>query len=255
VVASPALLAPLLADPGSAGVFCDFDGTLSPIVDEPASARPLPGVRNALGALARSYAVVAVVSGRPVDFLESLVPDDVVVSGLYGLEQLHRGVRTDLAGGGNWREVIEHVAAASRSQGPPGMFVESKGLSLTLHYRTTPELAEEVAAWAALQASRSGLSVRPARMSVELHPPVASDKGTAIATLATGLSAVLYVGDDLGDLPAYAELDRLAAAGVETVKVAVSSDEAPADLLAAADLVVEGPAGALALLRALAPPA
>ncbi len=92
-----------------------------------------------------------------------------------------------------------------------------------------------------------------ARRSLELHPPVDADKGTAISALADGLEAVCYLGDDRGDLAAFAALDQLAGRGVATVRVAVRSDEAPPELLAAADVVVEGPPGALALLRTLLP--
>ena len=131
------------------------------------------------------------------------------------------------------------------------MRVESKGLSLTLHYRTHPELEAEVQSWAEAQAARSGLVVRPARMSIELHPPIDSDKGTALSGLAEGLEAVLYMGDDAGDLPAFAALDALAERGVHTVKVGVASEEGPPELSERADLVVEGPEGALELLRSL----
>ena len=57
-----------------------------------------------------------------------------------------------------------------------------------------------------------------------------------------GPDAAAYVGDDLGDLPAFDGLDVLAARGVATVRVAVASDEAPPILLNRADHVVEGPA-------------
>ncbi len=247
------LVAPIREDPASAAILSDFDGTLSPIVLDPATARPLTGVRAALAGLVEPYAVVAVISGRPVDFLEDVVPEGVVVSGLYGLETLRDGVRSDLEGAGVWREVVQHVATASRSSGPLGMLVESKGLSLTLHFRTNPELADEVHEWAEAQAARSGLLVRPARMSVELHPPIECDKGTAVASLTKGLRAALFLGDDAGDLPAFTALDALAINGVAVAKVAVRSPEAPPALLDAADAVVDGPQGALDLLRNLTP--
>ena len=134
------------------------------------------------------------------------------------------------------------------------MDVEPKGLSLTLHYRRHPDLAEAVAAWGDAAAARSGLEARPAKMSVELHPPIAADKGTALEALAGDFGAVCYVGDDRGDLPAFDALDRMAARGVHSVRVAVDSDEAPSELLARADLVLDGPAAAVALLGRLAEP-
>lgn len=230
----------------------DFDGTLSPIVADPAAARPLPGAIPALQELAGRYALVGVLSGRPVEFLTALLPPEIVVSGLYGLEVVRDGVRVDHPYAGAWREVIEDVARASASRGPTGMQVEPKGLSLTLHFRAHPELADAVHDWALTQAWRSGLEVRPARMSIELHPPIATDKGTALEALCEGLDAVCYVGDDVGDLPAFDALDRMAEAGTaHTVRVAVSSDEAPPELLDRADLVLEGPDEVLGFLRSL----
>lgn len=250
-----AVLAPFLADPADAGVVVDFDGTLSPIVDDPAAARPAEGAAEALVALAGRLGLVAVMSGRPTDFLRTVVPADVVLSGLYGLEVVRGGVRTDHPGAGAWREAVADVVRSSTDRGPAGMDVESKGLSLTLHYRRHPEAAEAVGAWAREQAARSGLELRAAKMSVELHPPIEADKGTALEALADGLGAVCFVGDDRGDLPAFDALGRLAARGVHTLRVAVASDEAPAELLDRADVVLDGPSAVVAFLRALLPPA
>jgi trehalose 6-phosphate phosphatase len=249
-----ALVEPLVGRARDAGVLLDFDGTLSPIVDDPASARPLPGINEVLVDLADCYRLVAVLSGRPVSFLEALLPSEVTLAGLYGLEVSHQGERLDHPYAGAWREVIEDVARTSVSLGPQGMQVEPKGLSLTLHYRAHPELADAVHDWAASQAWRSGLVARSARMSVELHPPIPTDKGTALETLAEGLTAVCYVGDDEGDLPAFDALDRLAERRAHTLRVAVASDEAPTQLLARADMVVDGPQAVLAFLRSLIPP-
>ncbi len=248
-------IAPFVADPSRAGILSDFDGTLSPIVDDPSAARPLDGLPEVLDALARTYRRVAVLSGRPVAFLERVLPSSIVLSGLYGLEVVNRGRRSDHPSGGAWREVVADVAAFSAARGPAGMRVEAKGLSLTLHFRERPEIAAEVEQWAAKQAARSGLVVRRARMSIELHPPIRADKGTALLELAKGLDAVCFLGDDAGDLPAFDALDELAERGVTVVRVAVTSEEAPQDLLARADLTVEGPAGAAELLRGLLPAA
>ena len=248
------LLAPLRAAPERTAVLLDFDGTVSTIVDEPEAARPLDGVPEQLGRLAERYALVGVISGRPVEFLQRWLPPSVVLSGIYGLEVVRDGVRADHPSAGAWREVIEDVAAVSRGRGPKGMRVESKGLSLTLHYRETPGLEREVRSWGTQQAARSGLHLRPARRSVELHPPVDSDKGTAVRELVGDLAAACFLGDDVGDLPAFDALDALRAAGRSTVKVAVRSDEAPPEMLRRADLVVDGPEGASAVLERLLAP-
>ena len=244
-------LAPFAERPALAAVVLDFDGTLSPIVDVAAEARPVDGAVELLDRLAGRLGLVAVMSGRPVDFLRLLLPPSVALSGLYGLEVIRDGVRSDLPGAGAWREVVADVARISVDRGPDGMVVEPKGLSLTLHYRTRPDVAPAVQAWAEAQAARSGLVARPAKMSVELHPPIAVDKGTALEALTAGLAAVCYAGDDQGDLPAFDALDRLAAAGVHTLRVAVASPEAPPELVERADLLVDDPGGVVALLRRL----
>jgi trehalose 6-phosphate phosphatase len=251
VTEADAALAPFLERPGDAAILFDFDGTLSPIVDAPSEAKPLPGVTDALAELAGRFKVVGVLSGRPVSFLQPLLPPGVVLSGLYGLEVVQDGTRTDHPFSGAWREVIEDVVRCSLDRGPDGMVVETKGLSLTLHYRTHPELATAVQGWATHQATRSGLVYRPARMSVELHPPIDADKGTATEAIVGRAGAVCFVGDDVGDLPAYDALDRLAERGVHTLRVAVGSAEVSSELLRRADLVVDGPTAVLDLLERL----
>jgi len=246
-----ATLGPLRAEPGRTGIFTDFDGTLAPIVAEPAAARPLPGAGAVLAELARTYARVGVVSGRPVAFLQSFFAPELVLVGIYGLERVIGGRRQDHPLGDGWREVIDEVVADAAASGPDGMRVEPKGLSVTVHYRGRPDLAAEVRAWAERQAGRSGLELRSAKMSFELHPPIPVDKGSTILELAEGLSAVVFVGDDVGDLPAFDALDVLAASGVVAVRVAVRSGESDPQVLDRADLVVDGPLGALSVLEAL----
>ncbi len=241
----------LRADPESTGVFLDFDGTISPIVDEPSAARPLTDAPQIITDLAGTFARVGLLSGRPVAFLEQFFSPPVLLAGLYGLETLDQGQRWDHPQSGMWREVIDDVVATSIARGPAGMRVETKGLSLTLHYRGAPHLAHDVQAWAEQQGARSGLLVRPARMSFELHPPIEVDKGTTLLGLAEGLSAVAYIGDDHGDLPAFAALDTLADLGITAVRVAVRSAEGDPELTLRADLCLDGPDDVLAFLRAL----
>jgi trehalose 6-phosphate phosphatase len=251
--AAPRTLDALAADPATAGLFCDFDGTLSAIVDRPEDARPLPGAVEALDRLAAVLGRVGLVSGRPVSFLEPLVPSSVMISGLYGLEvRVAEGRRQDHPQAGAWREVVSDVVATAEASGPAGMRVESKGLSLTLHYRGRPEIQADVQAWATHQAARSGLELRPAKMSFELHPPLPADKGTALTELTEGLTVVAFAGDDFGDLPAFDALDTLAETGLATVRIAVRGPEQADALVAAADVTYDTPDDVVAALTALA---
>ena len=246
----PSLLIPLRDNPGRSAVLTDFDGTLAPIVDDPATAVPLPGVVEVLGRLAERYAVAGVVSGRPVSYLVDHLGPALSLSGLYGLERWREGALQPVEEVERWRPVMAETIARARAE--LGSVVEDKGLSLTLHFRTCPERGDELREWAAERGRRHGLSVNAARASVELHPPVGTDKGTEVEVMAEGTEAACFIGDDLGDVAAFVALDRLAATGAHTVRVAVGSDEAPPELLERADLVVEGPTGALAVLEALA---
>lgn len=242
---------PLLGDPPNAAVLTDFDGTLAPVVDDPSTALGLPGTAAVLRALTARYAVVAVVSGRPVAFLRDRLGLGLRLSGLYGLEDSDAAGQVVVASTATtWAPVM--AGCVERAVAALGHLVEPKGLSLTLHFRTVPEREAEVRAWAAAEAARSGLVVRGAKASVELHPPVEADKGTVVMAAVSGLRAACFLGDDVGDLPAFDALDRLAVGGVHTVRVGVRTDEAPPELLERADLVVEGPEGALAVLRHLA---
>jgi len=249
----PDPLAVLRDAPEHAAILVDFDGTLAPIVAQADQAVALPGAVDALTALATHYAVVAVVSGRPISYLQAQVPGDLVLSGLYGLETRRDGRHERHPEAAAWQAVVDAVAVEAAEADLPELEVEHKGLSLTLHFRTHQEHAAAALAWADDAAARSGLRVRRAKMSVELHPPVEVDKGTVVEGLVAGLSAACYIGDDVGDAPAFDALDRLAARGVAAVRIAVTTSESVPELLDRADLLVDGPAGVLDVLRSLLP--
>ena len=132
------------------------------------------------------------------------------------------------------------------------MLVEHKGLTVAFHWRTATAHAAWARSFAEEMARETALELHPGKMSVELRPPLPADKGTVVAELCRGLRAACFVGDDRGDLTAFATLDRLATEGMITCKVAAASDEMPPELGAAADLVVDGPEGVATLLEWLA---
>ena len=122
---------------------------------------------------------------------------------------------------------------------------------MTLHFRKAQEAEAVIRDWGARCSERTGLDVRSAKMSLELHPPVDVDKGTIVTARSAGCTAACYVGDDVGDLPAFTALDALRAEGVDAVKVAVRTPESSPTLMAQADVEVDGPPGVLAFLRRL----
>ena len=232
------LLGQLADDPRRAAVLLDVDGTLAPIVPRPEDARIPDEVRRELARLAGRYALVACVSGRPGADVERLLGvEGVAIVGEHGLELAPEA--------GRWADAV--AAFADGVDWP----AERKPLSVSFHFRRSDD---EAAARAYLErvaeaAERQGLVPRWGRKVLEVRPPVAADKGTAVAALVAraGVDRALYAGDDTTDVDAFGGLDGLAVA----VRVAVDSGEAPPALLAAADLVVEGTEGVLALLRAL----
>jgi len=249
----PAALEPLAARPDHAGVYTDFDGTLAPIVDDPTGARALDGAAETLATLASRFERVGVISGRPVRFLlNHIAATGVDLWGEYGLERAVEGEIRAADGAEEWRRTVEEVATRA-DEANVAERVERKSVSVTLHWRADPERAEAVRSWAGGEAARTGLELTDARKAVELRPPLHRDKGTALAEAAAGLAAVCFLGDDRGDLAAFDALDRLAAEGVHVTRIGVRSPEMPRELAARADVVVDGPQGALELLRALLP--
>jgi len=247
---------PLTRAPTRAALLVDFDGSLAPIVDDPATAAPLPEAAAALDRLARRLALVAVVSGRPTAFVRTHLPDPrTVVVGQYGVEvDRGGGVETDPRVAAFVDAVAAAAADAAREW--PTLTVERKGaIAVTIHWRSTPDRAPEPGALAAL-AARHGLTGMPGRLAYELRSPVPVDKGTAVASLLASVDPVVvaFAGDDAGDLAAFGAIREWAAAGSAraAVCVAVASDEAPGALLAEADLVVAGPDALAAQLVALA---
>lgn len=255
-------LAAVIADPARALVAVDFDGTLAPIVARPEDARPAPGAVEALAALADRVGCVAIVSGRAA-------ADAIRLGGLGRVPRLHvlghYGLERWYGGGldspdphpqlGRARAELARLVAAA----PDGVHVEDKGHSLVVHTRPA---ADPAAALAGLTdgvralAAATGLEVVPGRMVLELRPP-GVDKGGAVRALAIerAAAAVVYVGDDLGDLPAFDTVASLRAAGTPGVTVASVDpglDDAPRELAARADLVLAGPAAVGGFLLDLA---
>jgi len=235
----------LAARAPQAGVFLDLDGTLAPIVARPELARILPEVGPTLARIARRLEVVAVISGRPSEQVRELVDvDGVVIVGTHGLED-ERSMPAD---------VLQEIAAAAAAV---GAWVEPKGAAAAVHFRALedPEAAEAASRGSlAAIAVAHDLEVLPGKRILELTPGGRPRKGGAVERIARerGLEAVLFAGDDVGDLDAFAALERLRAQGLWTCGVVARGDDTPPAVEAAADVVVEGPGGIAALLASLA---
>jgi trehalose 6-phosphate phosphatase len=253
--------AALLAAPERGLVALDYDGVLAPIVTEPAEAWPAPGALDVLGRLAGRVGTLAVVTGRPAAEVVELgglaaVPG-LVVEGQYGAERWVAGELTtpeEPAAVTAARAELPAVLAAAGAD--PGVWVEDKRLALVVHTRKAAapdaELVRLAPAVRSL-AERSGLEMHPGKMVLELRPP-GFDKGGVLRRLVdvAAPGAVLFAGDDVGDVPAFDEVRALRAAGTPGLAVASASDETAPEVTAGADLSVDGPPGVVALLGRLA---
>jgi trehalose 6-phosphate phosphatase len=224
----------------------DFDGTLSPVDDDPAAVSPVPSALDALRALARTVRRVAIVSARPVDFLRTRFTGIGAVDlyGLYGLEHSSGdGPTVTEPAALPWVPVMRELATQAQAELPAGSLVEYKRLSVALHYRTNPHLADAVEAWAAASAARLGLRVQTGRMVVELKPPVDRDKGDVIGEAVASAGCAWYCGDDVSDLKAFAALRERESRDPEFfgVCVAVANPETGRAVADAADLTFPSP--------------
>ena len=253
--------ASLVAAPARAAVVLDFDGTLSPLVDRPEDARPAPGAMEALARIADVVGHVAILSGRPADVLVGLAGLDPELSGrlevlgLYGMQRWRGGVLESpppAPGIAVARERLPQITAGAGD----GVHVEEKGLSLAVHTRRAAHPQEALDALTPKLyrlADETGLSVVTGAFVLELRTP-GPDKGGALADYVarTGAGVVLYAGGDDGDIPVLDTAVGLRDRGVPVAVVCSDRPDGPSALRDSADLVVDGPAGMVALLDALA---
>ncbi|MFI0012764.1 trehalose-phosphatase [Streptomyces globisporus] len=258
----------VLARPDRAVVALDFDGTLADIVPDPEQARAHPGTVEALAALAPKVAAIAVITGRPAGVA-------VRYGGFAGVPGLERLVVLGHYGAERWDAVTGTVHApaphpgvtAVRAELPGvlhefgawnGTWIEEKGQAVAVHTRRAQDpqaVFESLRGPLGELAAKHGLIVEPGRLVLELRPP-GMDKGVALAGFVAELDAesVIYAGDDLGDLAAFAAVEKLRSEGPDGIPgllVCSGSAEVP-ELAERADLSVPGPAAVVDFLAALA---
>lgn len=249
-------------------VALDFDGTLSPIVEDPASAVIHPDAPVALGDLAPHVRAVVVITGRParqvVDLghLEALADSlptgtHLAVMGQYGQERWDSATREFTAPEppAGLRAFREDLPRLLREQDAGDALVEEKGLAVAVHTRQLPDAKEafdRLVGSLAAAAERHDLHLEPGRLVLEVRS-AGMHKGIALreALETYDGSAVMFVGDDLGDVEAFHAVAQLREDGVPSLLVCSSSDEQEA-LAELADIVVAGPSGVVDLLEGLA---
>jgi trehalose 6-phosphate phosphatase len=258
-------LAPLTADPSRAGVFCDIDGVLAPIVSRAEAAQVRQETSLLLGRLGRRYGCVACVSGRSATEARRLVGvGGIAYAGSHGAELLEPGSaspRTNPAFK-SWEGRVKQFVTERDNPDLRRLRVriEDKGPIVALHWRGAPDedaalvRVKELAG----EAEAAGLATHWGRKVLELRPPVPFDKGQAVRDLVerSAVRAALFGGDDTTDLDAFDALTALAAEGAldAALRVGVESDEGPPAIVERADVVVDGVDGFAQVLAILADP-
>jgi trehalose 6-phosphate phosphatase len=252
-------VAALLADPGSALIALDFDGTLAAIVARPEDAQPVAGALDVLESLAARIGQVAVISGRAADEVVRLGGLDRVprlrVLGHYGLQAWQAG-RLESPDTDPGVDVARRRLSELLARAVDGVYVEDKQHSVAVHTRPAADPQQALddltpALWEL--ADQAGLEAVPGKFVLELRP-AGIDKGSALRALVGDINAttVVYVGDDVGDLPAFRAVVQLRETGeIEGLAVAAIAEggsEEPSELRDAADLVLPGPDGVVAWL-------
>ncbi|WP_370689765.1 trehalose-phosphatase [Phenylobacterium sp.] len=210
--------APPALDLGRSALFLDLDGTLAPIVARPQDVGPEPRRTAILEELVRRMeGRVAILSGRTLAEIDHILDGAIrPVAAVHGLDRREPdGAHSPPEPHPDLPEVADafHALAAAA----PGLLVETKGLSVALHYRQAPDQEAVVRALAGDWAARTGLKMQPGHMVVELRTP-GPDKGDSLVTFMEAPpfrgAIPVFVGDDQTDEPAFAAARRLGGAGV-----------------------------------------
>lgn len=198
-------------------VFLDYDGTLTPIVEDYTKAFIAEDMRAAVAALAE-YCKVAVVSGRDLQMLRGLVQlDTVTYAGSHGFEIAGPGGAGDsLEKGVAFLSVLDDAEKrlGARLAGIAGHAVERKRFSIAVHFRQAArEDADRIEAIVdAVLSECPGLKKGHGKKVFELRPDIEWDKGRAVDWLLERLRAEgsemlpIYVGDDITDEDAFETL-------------------------------------------------
>jgi trehalose 6-phosphate phosphatase len=197
-------------------LFLDVDGTIIDLAESPNAIIVPEGLSAALKRASEALGgALALVSGRPVEDLDAMFhPLVLPAAGVHGLE-------LRIGRDGPLSKLLPPLADRCREKlaatavGFPGVLVENKEGSVALHYRRTPQCADELLRRieVALEDEEcAGLTVRPGKMVWEVRR-IGIDKGDAVDAFMeqppfAGRIPV-FVGDDDTDADGFAAAQRL----------------------------------------------
>jgi trehalose-phosphatase len=253
------------AAPARGALFCDIDGTVSPIAPTPAEASVPDDTRDLLTRLTARLGLVAFVTGRALEDGRRMidVPGAAYV-GTHGLEVRAAGgeVLTEPQAEAYAVAIREVAAEAARDLDCEalGVVLEDKRVVLAVHYRLAPDPAatrHAILTRVVEPARARGLAIGTGHFAFEVKPPLPFSKGTAVRRLlrAADFTAALVCGDDLTDITAFQAARTWAGQDARRVACAVAAvtAETPRSVADEADVRVRatpGVAGVLARLLA-----
>jgi trehalose 6-phosphate phosphatase len=257
-----AFLGAVRGAPRRTALFCDVDGTVSPIAPTPAEAVVPAATRTLLEHLMQALGLVAFVSGRDAVTARRLVGiDGAVYVGGHGLEVLTADGRL----GSDPRAepyvpMMRDLLARSRAGlGAAGVMLEDKRTIIGAHYRTAPDPAAALTAIEELLAGparAAGLRIASGHFMVEVQPPIDVSKGDAVRRLLDegDYRAALFAGDDLTDRTGFSAVHGWAAedGGRAACAVAAITEETPDEVRRDGDVWVAATPGVTFVLGLLA---
>ncbi len=195
----------------------DFDGVLSPIVDDYRKAAMPPRTKMLLRACARKF-FVAVISGRGINDLQKRVGmNEISYAGNHGLELQIQGKKTQTKSSKVAETTIQRTAKklVKLEKQFPGLHLENKRLTLSMHYRMVPVRLREDAVLAVRRVLEGGikagsLNVLDGRMLFDIRPKIGVNKGTAARAILRAVPGALpiFIGDDATDEDAFKVLKK-----------------------------------------------
>jgi len=223
-----------------AALVTDVDGTLSRIVPRPEDATVESPIRDSLRALIDRLSLVAVVSGRQEPVARSMVGvPELVYVGNYAMEGA-AAARLDEADLLAARETVRLLLQPFEC-----VEIEEKGVTFAMHYRNCddPNMRERILSLVEPVAAAAGGRILEGKQVVEMVPKSLPNKDTAVAHLLEErrIQGVVYLGDDVSDVPVFQEIRRRRTSeGLPGLAVAVVDSETHPSVIENADIQLEG---------------
>jgi alpha,alpha-trehalase len=233
-------------------LFLDYDGTLTPIVNDPDKAFLDEKTRQILEKVARKW-VVAVISGRDLAAIQNFVKlDNVYYAGSHGFDISGPADLTlEMQKGKEFLPVLDKAHGQLEEQlAPiPGAALERKQFSIAIHYRNVKQAQVNTVRQAVrqVQTDRPELRITEGKKVFELQPDIKWHKGKALTWLMEKLNLDLdkyypmYIGDDITDEDAFESLNTIG------TSIVVKGSFHPTS----ADFVLENPRETAAFLENL----